>query len=141
MRVIFSPEARQEFDEAEQYYDRQVPRLGERFRAEVRSALPRIRAWPLSYPIERGEIRRLTFSRFPYKLLYSVEADHIYIIAVAQHHREPQGKGSARQYRHDLGIAASALWQRINSGLVPGEGIEPTLRCQNRILRDAPILS
>jgi len=25
--------------------------------------------------------------------------------------------------------------------LVPGEGIEPTLRCQNRILRDAPILS
>jgi toxin ParE1/3/4 len=90
MRVIFSPEAREEFDEAERYYNRQVEGLGQRFRAEVRLALPRIRAWPLSCPRERGDIRRLILSRFPYKLLYSVEADHIYIIAVAHQHREPQ---------------------------------------------------
>lgn len=89
MRVIFSPEARQEFEEAERYYNRQVPGLGERFRVEVRLALPRIRAWPLSCPCERGDIRRLILSRFPYKLLYSVEADHIYVIAVAHQHREP----------------------------------------------------
>jgi len=48
MRVIFSPEARQEFEEAERYYERQVPGLGTRFRVEVRSALPRIQAWPLA---------------------------------------------------------------------------------------------
>jgi toxin ParE1/3/4 len=89
MRVLFSPEARQEFDEAEQYYNRQVPKLGDQFRKEVRAALPRLQAWPLSCPVERGDIRRLTLSRFPYKLLYSVEADHIYIIAVAHQHREP----------------------------------------------------
>jgi plasmid stabilization system protein ParE len=91
MRVIFSPEAHQEFEEAERYYQRQVPGLGlgARFRAEVRSALRRIGAWPLAYPSERGDIRRMTMSRFPYKLLYSVEADHIFIIAVAHHHREP----------------------------------------------------
>jgi toxin ParE1/3/4 len=80
MRVVFSPEAHQEFEEAERYYERQVQGLGARFRTEVRSALPRIRAWPLSCPCESGEIRRMTLSRFPYKLLYSVEADHIYII-------------------------------------------------------------
>ncbi len=89
MRVVFSPEARQEFEEAERYYGRQVAGLGERFRAEVRSALPRIRAWPLSCPCERGDVRRLTLSRFPYKILYSVEADHVFVIAVAHHHREP----------------------------------------------------
>ena len=89
MRVVFSPEARQEFQEAERYYERQVPGLGARFRTEVGFTLVRIRAWPLSCPCERGEIRRLTMSRFPYKLLYSVEADHIYVIAVAHHHREP----------------------------------------------------
>ena len=89
MRVIFSPEAVREFEDAERYFNQQVPRLGERFRAEVQSALPRIQAWPLAYPCEHGEIRRLTMSRFPYKLLYSVEADHIYIIAVAHYHREP----------------------------------------------------
>jgi plasmid stabilization system protein ParE len=89
MYLIFSPEARQEFDEAERYYNRQVPGLGARLRAEIRAALPRIRRWPLSCPKERGDIRRLTLSRFPYKLLYSVESDHIYIIAVAHQHREP----------------------------------------------------
>ena len=89
MRVIFSPEARQEFEEAERYYDRQVRGLGEQFRAEVRAALPRIRLWPLSCPCERGDVRRLVLTRFPYKLLYAVEADHIYVIALAHQHREP----------------------------------------------------
>lgn len=89
MRVVFSPEARLEFEEAERYYNRQVPGLGGRFRAEIVSALPRVRTWPLSCPVERGDIRRLTLSRFPYKLLYSVESDHLYIIAVAHQHRKP----------------------------------------------------
>lgn len=87
MRLIFSPEAK--LEEAERYYNRQDPGLGERLRNEIRSALPRIRTWPLSCPREHGDIRRLTLSRFPYKLLYSVEADHLYVIAVAHQHREP----------------------------------------------------
>ena len=89
MQVIFSPEARQEFEEAERYYNRQESGLGSRFRVEVRAALPLVRAWPLSCPVEQGEIRRLTLSRFPYKLLYSVESDHVYVIAVAHQHRQP----------------------------------------------------
>ena len=89
MRATFSPEARLEFEDAERYYNEQLLGLGERFRAEVRLALSRVRAWPLSYPCERGDIRRLILTRFPYKLLYSVEADHIYVIAVAHQHREP----------------------------------------------------
>ena len=31
----------------------------------------------------------MILSRFPYKLLYSVEADHLYVIAVAHLHRAP----------------------------------------------------
>lgn len=90
MRLIFSPEARAEFEEAERYYERQAPGLGAAFRAEVKAALPRIRNWPLSCPVELGEIRRLTLGRFPYKLLYSVERDHLYVLAVAHQHREPE---------------------------------------------------
>jgi plasmid stabilization system protein ParE len=89
MRVAFSPEARDEFAEAERYYDEQLPGLGARLREEVRSALRRIRTWPLSCPIERGEVRRLILTRFPYKLLYSVESDHLYMLAVAHQHRKP----------------------------------------------------
>ncbi len=43
MRVVFSPEARQEFEDAERYYNLQVPQLRSQFRREVRDALPRIR--------------------------------------------------------------------------------------------------
>lgn len=89
MRVVFSPEARDEFVEAERYYDEQLPGLGLRLREEVRSALRRVRTWPLSCPIEHGEVRRLTLTRFPYKLLYSVELDHLYVLAVAHQHRKP----------------------------------------------------
>lgn len=89
MRVVFGPEARDEFTEAERYYEEQLPGLGARFRDEVRVALRRARAWPLSCPIERGDIRRLTLTRFPYKLLYSIESDHLYVLAVAHQHRRP----------------------------------------------------
>jgi plasmid stabilization system protein ParE len=89
MRVEFSPEARDEFRDARRYYERQVPGLGARFHAEIRTAVELLRRWPSAAPLERGDIRRLILSRFPYKLLYSVEADYVYVIAVAHQHRAP----------------------------------------------------
>lgn len=89
MRFEFSPEARAEFDDGEHYYEAQIPGLGGRFRKDIQQALRRLRRWPLAAPVERGDIRRLVLSRFPYKLLYSVEADRIYVIAVAHLHRAP----------------------------------------------------
>ena len=89
MRLEFSPQARAEFEDGEHYYEAQVPGLGNRFRKDIQQALRRLRRWPLAAPVERGDIRRLMLSRFPYKLLYSVEADRIYVIAVAHLHRAP----------------------------------------------------
>lgn len=89
MRIIFSPQARDEFVDAHRYYERQVTGLGARFRDEVRSTLNRLQTWPLAAPVERGDVRRMVLTRFPYKLLYSVEAGSIYVIAVAHQHRMP----------------------------------------------------
>ena len=89
MYFEFSPEAKAEFEDGERYYERQVQGLGAQFRADVREALIRLRNWPLATPIERGDVRRLVLSRFPYKLLYSIETDRIYIIALAHLHRAP----------------------------------------------------
>ena len=75
MRAVFAPEARDEFVEAERYCDEQLPGLARLFRDEVRLALRRVQTWPLSCPIERGEIRRLILTRFPHKLLYTIEPD------------------------------------------------------------------
>lgn len=89
MRFEFSPEAKAELEDGVRYYERQVPGLGRKFRSDVRDALVRLRHWPLAAQVERGEIRRLLLSRFPYKLLYAIEADRIYIVAVAHSHRAP----------------------------------------------------
>lgn len=89
MRILVSPEARDEYQAAIRYYDQQVPSLGTRLTEEIRAALRRMSDWPLAFPVERGEIRRVLLGWFPYKLLYSIEADHLYVIALAHQHREP----------------------------------------------------
>jgi toxin ParE1/3/4 len=58
-------------------------------RGEIRDFLPRLKRSPLTFPAERGDIRRLILARFPYKLLYSVETDHVYVIALAHRRRAP----------------------------------------------------
>ena len=90
MRVLFAPEARLEFEDAYAYYETQQEGLGQRLKQDVRKALQRIRQWPLSCPVEAEGIRRLFLTRFPYKLLYPVEADHLYVIAFAHQHRAPE---------------------------------------------------
>jgi hypothetical protein len=89
MEIEFSQEAKTEFDEGVQYYERQLTGLGSRFRTDVRNSLVRLRNWPLATAVERGDIRRMLLSRFPYKILYSIEPDKIYILALAHQHRAP----------------------------------------------------
>ena len=89
MDVLVSPEARREIEDARAFYELQLPGLGEEFEQALSAAISRLRVWPLAFPVEREPIRRLVMSRFPFKLLYSVESDHIYLIALAHQHRKP----------------------------------------------------
>ena len=89
MKVIFSKYARQELDDATQYYEIEYRGLGKRFRDEVRKAAKRISEYPEAWSVERGEVRKCTLHKFPYKLLYSVESNHVFKIAVTHQHRRP----------------------------------------------------
>lgn len=89
MRIRFSPPARAELEDAIRFYELAMPGLGERFLSEIRRALHQIIRYPMAGPVVEGDIRKCLLARFPYKLLYSVETDYIYVIAVAHHHRKP----------------------------------------------------
>jgi plasmid stabilization system protein ParE len=89
MRVFFSDFARRELDDAAEYLELEFEGLGDDFRAEVKLAVERIARHPLAWSVERGEIRKCLLHKFPYKLLYSIESDHILLLAVAHQHREP----------------------------------------------------
>jgi plasmid stabilization system protein ParE len=72
-----------------EYYEFQVQGLGKSFREEIKRALRTIKRFPKIGAIEEGDIRRFLLHKFPYKIMYSIEKDYIYIIAIAHTHREP----------------------------------------------------
>lgn len=89
MKVVFSNLAKRELEDATNFYEMGFEGLGKQFFAEVKKAALRISEYPKAWAVERGEVRKCLLPRFPYKLLYSIEQDHIHVIAVAHLHRKP----------------------------------------------------
>ena len=89
MKVIFSEIAKLELEDSVHYYELEYERLGQKFKEEVKKAALRICEYPKAWSIERGDVRKCLLHKFPYKLLYSIESNHIFIIAVAHQHRKP----------------------------------------------------
>ena len=89
MRLSFHPEAEDEFFRAVEYYEACEPGLGQAFSAEVTSGILRIHDYPSAWPLVDDEVRRCLVHRFPFAILYIVERDNIFILAVMHVRREP----------------------------------------------------
>jgi len=89
MTIVFDKLAQLELDDASEYYELEMPGLGARFREEVKRGIRRIRAYPDAWAKEKDDVRRCLLHKFPYKILYSIEENYIYIIAIAHFHRCP----------------------------------------------------
>ena len=90
MKIYFTELAKQEFSDAIAFYESELPGLGKRFKDDVKKSSERLSRYPKAWSLEKGEIRKCLLHRFPYKLLYSIEHDHILIIAVSHQHRKPE---------------------------------------------------
>lgn len=75
--------------DAVRFYENRVEGLGKTLEREIAKAASRISEHPQGWPKERGTIRKCLLHKFPYKLIYSVEQDHIFIIAFAHQRRRP----------------------------------------------------
>lgn len=89
MDVIFNTYSINELNDSIDFYELELKGLGERFKEEIKKSIKRIVRNPKAWSIEKGEIRRYILHKFPYKILYSIEKDHIFIIAIAHLHRKP----------------------------------------------------
>ncbi|MBI5556188.1 MAG: type II toxin-antitoxin system RelE/ParE family toxin [Deltaproteobacteria bacterium] len=87
--IIFDPDARTEFLAAVKYYEECQPGLGRRFRFSVESTLQKITEAPFRYRILAPPFRRYLLQKFPYTVVYTIEPDHIRIIAIAHTKRKP----------------------------------------------------
>ncbi len=72
--VIFTQPARTELIDAQDWYENEAPGLGSRFRAEVDAVVERMSANPLQFPVIYRSIRRALLRRFPYALMFVIDA-------------------------------------------------------------------
>jgi plasmid stabilization system protein ParE len=89
MNFSFHPEAEKELGEAVGYYEDCEPGLGLDFAREVQAAIRNITDYPKLWPEIEKEVHRCLVHRFPYGVLYSIELDGVFILAVMHLHRVP----------------------------------------------------
>jgi len=96
MKVSFHPEFPRDIKKYEAQYRDISPRLGSRFRAEVDTAMERIKASPGSagHYLNTGsqivkEVRRRHLVAFPFFILYGVSSDHLVFRSLIPSGSEP----------------------------------------------------
>jgi len=87
--VVYHCEADVELVSAAKYYKCQREDLGHKFLRAVHDALARLQKDPERFPFHDKPTRVCRVVGFPYRLVYEVLPDAIYIIAVAHTSREP----------------------------------------------------
>ncbi|MBA3314255.1 MAG: type II toxin-antitoxin system RelE/ParE family toxin [Planctomycetota bacterium] len=87
--VLFHPEAQEEYDEALAWYQSRSPNAALRFETEVERALTLIEANPGMFPKYDDEHRFAVLLRFPYSVVYQIQAGCVYVVAVAHGSRLP----------------------------------------------------
>jgi toxin ParE1/3/4 len=89
MKSRFHAAAGAELSEAVGYYDGKAAGLGDSFLAEVKAATLSIQEYPEIAPVIEDGVRAKPLVRFPYRLMYVVEAHELYIVAVAHQSKRP----------------------------------------------------
>lgn len=88
--VRFLAEARQDLFAAAAYYNAESPGLGEEFLRVVDDVVAEVSAHPrIGSPYE-DTTRQVVLPRFPFNLIYHLEAETVVITAVAHHRRDPE---------------------------------------------------
>ena len=82
-------EAEAELEHSTLYYEQCESGLGVEFLCEFEQACARLEKNPQAYARYYRHFRKCNLRRFPFGVVYSIEPDLIYVIAVANLHRRP----------------------------------------------------
>jgi len=89
MKYRFHHEALAEYEADIRYYKKRQPGLQNRFVAAVEDVIGRILEHPERWRRIEQEIQRCLTRTFPYAVIYSVQGEMVFIIAIAHGSREP----------------------------------------------------
>jgi plasmid stabilization system protein ParE len=94
--VIFTPTARAELVDAQDWYENEVPGLGRRFRAAVDAVVQSMSLNSRQFPVVYKSIRRALLRRFPYALMFTVEVDETLTVIACFHGSRDPARGQKR---------------------------------------------
>ena len=87
--VEYHPLAFEELIDSAEYYEARAELLGESFLDEVERAVADVSESPERWPYFLLNSRRRLLDRFPYSIVYLIETERIYILAVMHQRRRP----------------------------------------------------
>ena len=87
--ISFRRLARQELDDAGDWYERERPGLGFEFFSEIERLLNLIAAAPQQFPVVYRDLRKAVARRFPYCIYFREKPRRIVVLAVFHSARNP----------------------------------------------------
>ena len=90
MKIKFQKIAKEEYDDALNYYNDENKTLGIKFKNEIKQSINNILKFPTLYPKINENIRKCVTHTFPFTIFYTLKDDYIFILAVANHYKNPK---------------------------------------------------
>ena len=89
MKITILHQAETELTDAINFYNHQFAGLGDQFYFEIMESIDTILRFPEGWKKVSKNTRRFIIKRFPYSLLYVIEANELIVTSIAHQHRLP----------------------------------------------------
>jgi hypothetical protein len=90
MKIRFSKLSKHDYDISILYYKKESDSLSERFKSDIKESIKRIETFPNLYPKINDRVQKCVLSKFPYTIYYTIKDESIYILAIANHYKNPE---------------------------------------------------
>ena len=89
LQVVFRRAARQEFDDAANWYEERQAGLGQQFIIEIDRAITLAADGPERFPALHRDVRCVRARRFPYSVFFRARSNQLVVLAVFHARRDP----------------------------------------------------
>ena len=86
-KIIFQNEALDDIQDAYDWYENQLPSLGDDFLLDLYAVIEKLKEHPLHYSLVFNEFRSVGLKRFPYRIIFKIDRINVYINMIKHKHQ------------------------------------------------------
>ena len=97
MKIVYSSRANRDVRKILEYYTREASaKVAFDFHSELKALTDRIKQWPMTFPLIDPDLRRAILKKFPFQVVYRIEAEKRIRILTIRHHKQNPDLGLDR---------------------------------------------